>query len=180
MADIIDTVAAALDAVYGALREYVRDMEAELATAKAENERLRAEPERSLGYIYESLTRQPWDASRGPLTANCLWIEIGKWIEQARADERERCAAQCRSVAEEYRDLYACHLNQERQYIARKCANAILSTRPYAEFRAELTAEGKLREDIKARPRRWQKWIEKLVASELAYGVRALLDRGLF
>jgi hypothetical protein len=67
--------------------------------ACAEIERLRGEPERVLAYVYESLTKEPWDASRGPLTANCLWIEIGKWIDQARAEERERCAALCDAEA---------------------------------------------------------------------------------
>jgi hypothetical protein len=60
-----------------------------------EVERLRGEPERVLGYIYQGLMGKPWDSDRGPLTANCLWAEIGKWLDQAQADERERCAALC-------------------------------------------------------------------------------------
>jgi hypothetical protein len=62
---------------------------------QAEIERLRGEPERVLGYIYQGLMGKPWDSDRGPLTANCLWAEIGKWLDQAQADERERCAALC-------------------------------------------------------------------------------------
>jgi hypothetical protein len=60
---------------------------------QAEIERLRGEPERVLGYIYQGLMGKPWDSDRGPLTANCLWAEIGKWLDQARA-ENERLRAQ--------------------------------------------------------------------------------------
>lgn len=73
--------------------QYIEELQAKIEQLEAEVERLRSEPERVLAYVYESLTKEPWDASRGPLTANCLWIEIGKWIDQARA-ENERLRAQ--------------------------------------------------------------------------------------
>ena len=79
--------------------QYIEELQAKIEQLEAEIERLRGEPERVLAYVYESLTKEPWDASRGPLTANCLWIEIGKWIDQARAEERERCAALCDAEA---------------------------------------------------------------------------------
>ena len=66
--------------------QYIEQLEAEV-------ERLRGEPERVLGYIYQGLMGKPWDSDRGPLTANCLWAEIGKWLDQARA-ENERLRAQ--------------------------------------------------------------------------------------
>ena len=81
------------------LTQEMAELIASIPQLQAEVERLRGEPERVLAYVYESLTKEPWDASRGPLTANCLWIEIGKWIDQARAEERERCAALCDAEA---------------------------------------------------------------------------------
>ena len=73
--------------------QYIEELQAKIEQLEAEIERLRGEPERVLGYIYQGLMGKPWDSDRGPLTANCLWAEIGKWLDQARA-ENERLRAQ--------------------------------------------------------------------------------------